>query len=182
MAKRENAQVVRTNVRELSIGDKTYELEASLGAGIVYSDRFAGELREPYKGLLPDDLMTVWSRSKRTIETKAKVDEDGKPVTDEEGRYVYDPDGIDVEYENPDYRGNDVEAILRIAWAMAVAAGSTRESYEEFREGVIHQPAGAYEEASLFTTVVLVLGGGIIFRTPKGQGGAEQPDEEEAQA
>lgn len=182
MAKRKSRKVPRTNVRELTIGDKTYELEASLGTGSVYANEFVGKLREPYKGFLADDLMVVWRKAQPKLEMTAKVGEDREPVRDEDGSYVPDPDGVRVEYENPDYAGNDIEALLRIAWAMAVAAGSTTQTYEDFREEVIHQPAGAYEEASLYTTVVLLLGGGIIFRGPEGRSAAEQADEEEAQA
>jgi len=155
--KRKTGKVPRDNVRTLRIGDASYELEASLGAGIVYANEFLGKLDAPYVGRLDDDLMAVWRGAQETLR-----DEDGKSVP------------------NPDYRGVDVMATLRVAWAMARAAGSTDATFDEFLESVIHQPAGVYEEASLYGTVVLALGGGFTFRKPEGLGGAEEPDEEKA--
>ena len=151
--------VPRDNVRELRIGEKEYRLEASLGTAIVYRNEFFGKLQQPYRGILADDMLQVYHRAQQFEE-----DEDGNLVT------------------NPDYTGNDVEAILRIAWAMAKAAGSTKKSYDKFLNEVIHQPAGVFEEASLYDTVIMRLGGGIIFRRPDGQAGADEPDEAEEQA
>ena len=150
--------VPRDNVRELRIGDKTYQLEASLGTAIVYRNEFFGRLDEPYKGLLADDMLAVWTRAQQVEE------HDGEVVP------------------NPEYMGLDIEAILRIAWAMARAAGSTKRGYDKFYDEVIHQPAGLFEEASLYDTVIMRLGGGIIFRRPDGQAGADEPDEAEEQA
>jgi len=146
--------VPRDNVRELRIGDKTYQLEASLGTAIVYRNEFFGKLDEPYKGILADDMLAVWTRAQQVEE------HDGEVVP------------------NPEYMGIDIEAILRIAWAMARAAGSTKKSYAKFYDEVIHQPAGLFEEASLYDTVIMRLGGGIIFRRPEGLGGSGEPDEE----
>lgn len=154
MAKGKSGGVPRDNVRTLGIGDVSYELEASLGAGIVYANEFRGRLEAPYKGDLNDDLLAIWRGAQETVE-----DEDGKDVA------------------NPDFRGVDVMALLRVAWAMARAAGSTSQPFDEFLEGVIHQPAGVFEEASLYGTVVLELGGGVIFRRPEGLGGAGKADE-----
>ena len=151
--------VPRDNVRELRIGEKEYRLEASLGTAIVYRNEFFGKLDAPYRGILADDMLQVYHRAQQFEE-----DEDGNLVT------------------NPDYTGNDVEAILRIAWAMAKAAGSTKKSYDKFLNEVIHQPAGVFEEASLYDTVIMRLGGGIIFRRPDGQAGADEPDEAEEQS
>lgn len=150
--------VPRDNVRELRIGDKTYQLEASLGTAIVYRNEFFGRLDEPYKGLLADDMLAVWTRAQQVEE------HDGEVVP------------------NPEYMGLDIEAILRIAWAMARAAGSTKRGYDKFYDEVIHQPAGLFEEASLYDTVIMRLGGGIIFRRPEGQAGDSEPDEAEEQA
>ena len=150
--------VPRDNVRELRIGDKTYQLEASLGTSIVYRNEFFGKLDEPYKGLLADDMLAVWARAQQVEE------HDGEVVP------------------NPEYMGLDIEAILRIAWAMARAAGSTKRGYDKFYDEVIHQPAGVFEEASLYDTVIMRLGGGSIFRRPEGQEGADEPDEAEEQA
>lgn len=141
--------VPQDNVRELRIGDRTYGLEASLGTGIVYREEFLGRLDAPYKGVLADDLLVAWRQ--------AQTELDGEP--------------------NPDFRGIDVEALLRVAWAMAYAKGSTRKRYQKFHDEVIHQPAGMFEEASLYEVVVLELGGGIIFRRPQGADGSPEPDE-----
>lgn len=154
----ENNEVSRDNVASVTIGEIELELEASLGASITYGNAFRGRLEAPYKGILSDDMLQVWNASKQTVEG---VDEDGNAT----------------ELPNPDYRGIDVEALLRLAWAMAVAAGSAKGGYGEFYETVIHQPAGVFEEAALFGVVVMQLGGGIIFRRPEGQDGAVEADE-----
>jgi len=146
--------VPRDNVREWRIGDKTYRLEASLGTKIIYRNEFFGKLEEPYKGILEDDMLRVYHQSQPFEEV------DGETVA------------------NPDYEGNDIEALLRIAWAMARAAGSTKKSFAKFCDEVIHQPAGVFEEASLYDTTIMQLGGGIIFRRPEGLGGSGEPDEE----
>lgn len=146
--------VPRDNVRELRIGDKTYQLEASLGTAIVYRNEFFGKLDEPYKGILADDMLQAYHRAQRFED-----DDEGKTV------------------ENQDYTGIDIEAILRVAWAMARSAGSTKRSFAKFFDEVIHQPAGVFEEASLYDTVIMRLGGGIIFRRPEGLGGDGEPDE-----
>ena len=146
--------VPRDNVRELRIGDRTYELEASLGTAIVYRNEFFGKLGDGYKGILADDMLRVYHLAQPFEEG-----EDGKPA------------------KNPDYVGYDVEALLRLAWAMARAAGSAKRSYDGFHADVIHQPAGVFEEASLYNVVVMELGAGVIFRRPEGQGGAGEPDE-----
>ena len=182
MAKRKKGQVPRDNVAELRIGDIELELEASLGTGIAYAREFRGKLEEPYVGSLGTDLLTVWRYAQQSFTQTVAADEDGTPIMDEDGRYVYDPNGKEVRVPNPDYIGYDVEALLRIAWAMAWAAGSTEKRYEEFYESVVHQSASSYEEAGLYYVVVIVLGGGIIFRGPEGRGGAEEPDAQEAEA
>ena len=146
--------VPRDNVREWRIGEKTYQLEASLGAGKVYRDEFFGKLDAPYKGILADDMLQVYHKAQLFEES-----EDGETV------------------ENPDYVGYDVEALLRIAWAMARAEGGMKRGWDKFYAEVIHQPAGLFEEASLYDVVIVRLGSGITFRRPEGLGGAEEPDE-----
>lgn len=145
--------IPRDNVRTARIGGAEYDLEASLGASITYANEFFGKLGEPYRGSLADDMLQVYRRAQPTVER------DGENVP------------------NPEYMGYDVEALLRIAWAMATAAGSTRKGYDRFRDEVIHQPASVFEEAGLYDVVVMELGGGIIFRRPEGQAGAVEPDE-----
>ena len=163
---RKSKGVPRDNVRTITIGGLTYELEASLGTGIAYSNEFRGKLDAPYKGALGDDMLEIYSASRPKLR-ETHVDDDGNEVEE----FV----------DNPDYRGIDVEALLRIAWAMAYAAGSTRAGYADFRDEVVHQPAGIFEEASLFEVVVLELGNGIIFRGPEGLGGDGEPDETQGQ-
>lgn len=146
--------VPRDNVREWRIGERTYELEASLGTKITYRNEFLGKLQKPYRGILEDDMLRVFRAAQTVIE-----DEGGEVV------------------ENPDYAGYDIEALLRIAWAMARASGSTKRGFDGFYADVIHQPAGVFEEAELYDTVIMRLGAGIIFRRPEGLGGAGEPDE-----
>ena len=151
--------VPRDNVRELLIGENTYNLEASLGTGKVYRDEFFGKLEKPYKGVLADDMLQVYRKAQPFEEN-----DDGEMV------------------KNPDFEGYDIEALLRIAWAMARSvdpayAKPYKYGYKRFYNEVIHQPAGVFEEASLYDTVIMRLGGGIIFRRPDGHGGAGEPDE-----
>lgn len=151
--------VPRDNVRELRIGENTYNLEASLGTATVYRNEFFGKLDAPYKGLLADDMLQAYH--------KAQPFEEG-----DDGKLA----------ENPDYMGYDVDALLRVAWAMARSvdpnyAKPYKYGYKRFYNEVIHQPAGVFEEASLYNTVVMQLGGGIIFRRPEGLAGADEPDE-----
>ena len=146
--------VPRDNVREWRIGERSYRLEASLGTKVVYRNEFLGKLQKPYRGILEDDMLQVFRLAQPVIE-----DEGGERV------------------ENPDYAGYDIEAMLRIAWAMARAEGGMKRSYDKFRAEVIHQPAGVFEEAALYDTVIMQLGAGIIFRRPEGLGGAGEPDE-----
>jgi len=149
-------EVVRDNVRTVTIGSMTLEVEASPGAGIVYRNEFVGRLDSPYRGLLSDDMLLIWRQFRPTVE------EDGEEVP------------------NPDYVGLDMEALLRLTWAMARAAGSTKKGWKAFYEDVIHQPMSVFEESSLYATVILELGGGVIFRRPDGRVGAGAPDEKEA--
>lgn len=150
------AQVPMNNRQTVTLGGVEYELECSLGAMATYSDEFAGGLDEPYSGFMDRDVLLLWNRSRETVE------EDGKEVP------------------NKDFRGIDVTGLVRVMWAMAFAAGSTRKHFGEFAEEVMRLPVSAVEEAALFATVVYVLGGNIIFRQPEGQGGAGAPDDEEA--
>lgn len=177
MAKKKRSEVPRDNLVTIEIGDVTLELEASLGTAIAYSNEFRGKLDAPYKGMLADDMLRVYNAAQPTETVKVAFDDDGNPVTDEDGAYVLDPNGIDVERDNPDYIGYDVEALLRIAWAMAWAAGSTKKRFGAFYDEVIHQSAGMFEEASLYNAVIMQLGGGVIFRRPKGLGGNQEADE-----
>jgi hypothetical protein len=126
-------------------------------------------------------MLEVWNAYKPTTEETVAVDKDGNPVRDDEGGYVLDPDGKKVEVPNPAYRGIDVLAVLRIAWAMAYAAGSTTNRFDDFLREVIHQPAGIFEEASLFNATIVQLGNGIIFRRPEGLRDSEEPDEAQEQ-
>lgn len=177
MAKRKKVEVPRDNVVTIEIGDMTLELEASLGTGITYSNEFRGKLDAPYKGILADDMLHVWRIAQPTMDETVAVDDDGNPVFDDDGKYVPDPNGHEVEVANPEYVGYDIDALLRIAWAMARASGSTKRGFDAFYADVIHQPAGVFEEASLFNAVIMRLGGGIIFRRPTGLRDAGEADE-----
>jgi hypothetical protein len=157
MAKRKKSKVPRDNVAKLAIGDVELELEASLGASVVYSNEFLGRLGDPYRGEFGADMLTAYRIARETVEES-------------------DGDGGTVRVPNPEYAGIDIVELLRLAWAMARAAGSTDQSYEDFYEDVIHQPAGLFDEGNLFATVVMRLGDGVTFRRPEGHGGAVEPD------
>ncbi len=168
------------NRREIAIGGKTYTLEASLGTGIIYANEFRGKLDEPYRGILADDMLRVFNRNQPVIEEKVKVDKKGNVVLDKRGMWVADDGGEKRRVKNPDYTGPDMEAVLRIAWAMARAADSTDKGYADFLDEVIHLPSGVVEEARLYNTTIVELGGGITFRRPEGRESAVQPDEAQA--
>lgn len=155
--------VLRDNVRSVRIGEMEIDLEASLGTGIVYANEFRGRLEAPYKGILADDMLAVWHRN--------------QPTDSEDGNEV----------ENPDYTGIDVEALLRIAWAMARAVDPEqgrpyRKGYRAFHDEAIHQPTSIFDEAALYDAVILRLGNGITFRRPEGLSGAVEPDEAQEEA
>lgn len=168
--KKVNEPVVpQDNIAKLKIGNKEFDIEASLGTSTIYAKEFRGKLEKPYKGFLVDDLLNIWHVSQSTITDTVSVDDDGNPILDSDGVPTHDPDGIEFEYDNPDFIGYDIDAILRIAWAMARSVNPKcgepyKGSFEDFYNDIIHQPASLYEEASLFNTVVVELGGGIIFR------------------
>lgn len=149
--------VPRDNVRTATICGEEMEFEASLGAALTYANEFRGKLERPYRGQLYDDILTIWGKAQET-------------VTDPET-------GEDV--PNPDYEGVDLEAVLRVAWAMAWAAGSTKKHYKAWLDDIAHRSGGIFDQSQLWLTVIVELGGGVIFRTPGGQEGADAPDEKE---
>lgn len=172
------------NIRTWEIGGERFDLEASLGTGIVYRNEFGGKLDPPYKGILEDDMLRIWHVAQPTITGRFAIGDDGTPALDGDGRPADDPAAPRSTVANPDYAGYDVEALFRIAWAMARSVnpewGSPyRKGFKAFREEVMHLPAGMYEVASLYDAAVLELGGGIIFRRPEGQAGDVEPDPQE---
>ena len=173
-------KVPRDNVAIVSIGGLQLELEASLGTSAVYFNEFAGKLGEPYKGTLENDMRTVFHLFQDTVTITAKVGDEGEVVRDEDGNPVDDPNGREIEVPNPDYVGLDVDGLLRITWAMARAAGSTRKGWDAFYEDVIHRAAGWHDELALYYAAIIHLGGGIIFRGPAQRVGEGEPDETEA--
>lgn len=56
--------------------------------------------------------------------------------------------------------------VLGIAWAMARATGSMRESWAEFTERVEHSPLNFFDFAEIYGTVIQKLGA-ATFRLPK---------------
>ena len=76
------------------------------------------------------------------------------------------------------YYGFDVEAVYRIAWAMAVAAGSTNETWEEFFGKLLHEEIALVDLATTYSTCVRDLGNRTFFRLPDRLGNAGEPDEE----
>ena len=165
------------NRADITIAGRTLTLEASVGAADVYATEFLRGLAEPYRGLLEDDMLAAYGRNQPTVKVNAKVDGDGNPVTDGDGEYVIDKRAKERELPNPHYRGIDTPAILRFAWAMAVAAESCDDSWAEFERWSMHEVClSITEQAQLYATVIYELGGGHIFRQPEGRGDADEPD------
>lgn len=48
------------NKATVKIGDKEYELEASLGAQLTYSNQFRGKIAAPYTGSFLDDMLQLY--------------------------------------------------------------------------------------------------------------------------
>ena len=172
------------NVRTWEAGGREFDLEASLGTGIVYRDEFLGKLDAPYKGILADDMLMVYRGAQPTVTGRFATDDDGNFVLGDDGDYVTDMAAPEVTLSNPLYVGHDVGALLRIAWAMARSVNPEwgepyRKGYKAFRDEVMHLSAGAYEEARLYELVVLELGGGIIFRRPARPASSGSPDAED---
>lgn len=145
------------NVATVSIGGREYGMRACLGAGVIYANQFLDEtpLDPPYKGELADDMLEVYRRA--------------QPVVGEDGETPVAPGRVDA------------EALVRLMWAMCRAAGSTAKGYEDFAEEVYALPASVSDEAALYATVILKLGGGVIFRDPQGQSGGGEVDEKSEQ-
>lgn len=153
------------HVARIALGGYAFDVECCLGTGILYREEFWGRLDPPYKGSLADDLLAIYNGAQPTVRDA----ESGKEV------------------DNPDYRGQDVEALLRVAWAMARSVdpefgGPTKLAWPEFRAECMSQPVSVYEEAQLYETVVMRLGGGVTFRRPEGPAPVGEADEEEAAA
>lgn len=165
------------NRADITFAGRKLTLEASVGAADVYADQFVGRLRAPYKGILEDDMLVAYRRNQPTVTVRAKVGKDGEPIVGEDGEYVTDKRAKERELPNPRYRGVDTAALIRVAWAMAVAAESCEDSWEAFERWSMHEvcPTVA-EQAQLFATVIYELGGGHIFRQPEGLGNADAPD------
>lgn len=171
--------IAKDNIRHLAIGDFECDLEASLGAGIVYANQFRGRLEAPYKGIFEDDILETSNRARETVTMTVKADKRGRPIR-RDGEYVPADSGVQVEVPNTD-QYVDVESCIRIAWAMARSVdpdhGRPYEgTYEDFFREVAHQSAGVFEQVQLYRVVVLELGGGVTFRRPDGRRGAGASD------
>ena len=166
------------NRREVEIDGMTFEVEASILAADVYADEFVGQLRKPYRGILEDDMLVTFNRSRATIPAYVKANKRGDPVRDRSGEYVLvEHGGVKVDVPNPEYRGIDAVALVRYLWAMGTAADSIAEPWEEFAERMEHADFAVREVARAFATIVYELGGGCIFRDPEGHRDAGEPDE-----
>lgn len=171
------AVAARDNVRTVTVGGRAIEVESSLGARKVYADEFMGKLSKPYSGVLSDDLLALYDGTREFVEDEVLVtDDDGNPVTDEDGNEVTTKGMV----PNPAYRGGvDVSELLRLTWAMAFAAGSVTQVYDEWMDSVWHSPMTRDEEVVLYAVVALELGA-YTFRGAEGRGDAGEPDEAEA--
>lgn len=77
------------------------------------------------------------------------------------------------------YFGFDIEAVFRIAWAMAVAAGSTNDSWQDFFGRLVHESVTLVDVAGTYHTCVRDLGERTFFRLPDRLSDAVEPDEEQ---
>lgn len=79
------------------------------------------------------------------------------------------------------YYGFDIEAVFRVAWAMAVAAGSTDEPWGDFFGRLVHESVTLVDVAGVYHTCVRDLGERTFFRIPERLSDAVEPDEAEKQ-
>jgi hypothetical protein len=166
-----------------SVDGREYELEASLLAADYYADEFAGNLKAPYRGVLEDDMLVTYNRSRPTVEAFVMADDKGKPVKDDDGNLIpVEHGGVKADVPNKMYRGVDGLALVRYVWAMGAAAGSIDERWEDFFEHMSHVDFSAREMAQLFLVVIMDLGGCHIFRNPEGHADAVDADDGQAAA
>lgn len=86
---------------------------------------------------------------------------------------------IETGSDSSSYFGFDIEAIFRIAWAMAVAAGSTNDSWQTFFGRLVHDSVTLVDVADTYQTCVRDLGERTFFRLPGRLPDDIEPDEEQ---
>lgn len=86
---------------------------------------------------------------------------------------------IETGSDSSSYFGFDIEAIFRIAWAMAVAAGSTNDSWQTFFGRLAHESVTLVDVADTYQTCVRDLGERTFFRLPGRLPDDIEPDEEQ---
>lgn len=86
---------------------------------------------------------------------------------------------IETGSDSSSYFGFDIEAVFRIAWAMAVAAGSTNESWQDFFGRLVHESVTLVDVADTYRTCVRDLGERTFFRLPGRLPDDIEPDEEQ---
>lgn len=147
--------------RTVAIGDDSFDVAATLGAGVTYAEEFRGKVKSPYTGLLSDDMLVLFRRC-----NPKKMERDG-----EESKWV----------DNDEFEGIEanVDPLLRMTWAMCHACGGTRLGWAKFREMCLACEFVAAQLGALYDTIVNDLGNGVIFRLPEGQTGVGAPDEEQ---
>lgn len=120
------AEPTPDNEITITIGGKKLTIRATNGACKTYADEFAGKLTKPYTGHLVPDLAT----------TDSKVVE---RINSANGREYF-----------PEW--SEMPALTRAIWAMARAAGSTKESWTAFEKALddaapnLSEPSIAYNE------------------------------------
>lgn len=147
--------------RTVAIGDDSFDVAATLGAGVTYAEEFRGKVKSPYTGLLSDDMLVLFRRC-----NPKKMERDG-----EKSKWV----------DNDEFEGIEanVEPLLRMTWAMCHACGGTRLGWAKFREMCLACEFVAAQLGALYDTIVNDLGNGVIFRLPEGPTGVGTPDEEQ---
>lgn len=96
------------------------------------------------------------------------------------GNLVEDIAKLYVMVESPELgKGLDYDVLFGLMWAMAKAAGSTDETWEQFYEQVSHKPLTLEEVTGVYSVIVHELGDGVIFRLPERHRDDSESDEEQ---
>lgn len=180
------------NIYTFRVGGTDYECMASLGASVAYKEEFIGNVEHPYTGILESDLTIIYRRTLPVVVAAVETDGEGNAVTGKDGNPVVSvgADGAPIEvpgdYEgacatipNPDYFGMDIVAVMRFVWAMARAAGSVREGWDEWSGRVMDSPMSMHEQRRIFDKALYEVAYAHWFLDQEGRVDAEEPHEEQ---
>lgn len=145
----------------VAIGDDSYEIAATLGACVTYANEFRGKVDAPYVGLMADDMLALY---KKCAPVRAVPNEDGNGCHN---------------VENDEYEGIESHIVptLRIVWACAFCAKSTKLGWPKFLDKCMEAEFNAAMLGGVYDAVIVGMGEGTIFRLPEGRTGSEEADE-----